>query len=512
MEAKKLFLTIAGASAVAALSAEIKMPSIFSDDMVFQRSAPVKVWGTASAGAKVDVEFAGQKKSVVAAADGSWSLRLAPMKADKTPANLSVSENGKPAKTLNNVLVGEVWILGGQSNMQWSANNTTDYQKLKARADNPNIRYFNQQTKTVAQTPQKDSVNGKWIVCSPSNVGYMSASGIYFGEQLQKDLDVPVGLVFTALGASKMVAWIPEDAVSRSKYVQKEFNSFKDALKKYDFNKAYAEWKVKAAEWDTEAAKAKAEKRKPNPEYRPFEPNKITDRMPAQTPSYLYNGVIAPIAGFSARGVLWYQGESDSYGETLDNFCEQFELLVSVWREKFDNPNLWFVWTQLTSIGKGSGWPMTRWRQYLSSKNIKGGAVANLIDLGEQNDVHPRDKTSVGLRFEKLVLQTVYGFKDARGKAPEPAGVKYSGAEAAVSFESFSRKLEGRGEPRGFEVLCGEKWVAVKPVLKGSKVILRSPDGAEISGVRYLWTAWAQPDAWLFNQDGLPAFSFTHQK
>ena len=513
----KIFKTIpslfAAFIAVSSAFAEIWTPSVFSDNMMLQRDAFVRVWGTSAPNAKVEVEFGGKRKSAKADADGKWSLKLDKMPADKNPREMTIYENGKVGKKIGNILVGEVWILGGQSNMQWSAYNTTDFEKLSARANYPNLRYFNQQTKHLSRTPAKDSLQGKWFaVTSRKLAASCSATGIYFGEQLMKDLDVPVGLVFAALGASKMVAWIPEDKISQQKYLESEWSKFNREMKAYDYKKIHEKWRKDAAAWDIEAKKAKAEKRKPVPERRPQEPVELSSRMPAQTPVYLYNAVISPIEGFTARGAIWYQGESDSFGETLDNFQLQFDFLVNTWREKFGNKNMPFIWAQLTSIGKGSGWPMTRWKQFLSSKSLKNGAVVNLIDLGERDDVHPRDKTSVGLRFEKLALNKVYGMKNVHASAPEMSKVAYSGDSARILFETFGRKLAGKGEPRGFEVLVDGKWVEAAPVLDGKTVVLKSPDGGAVRGVRYLWTAWAQPNVWLFNQDGLPAFSFIDEK
>ncbi len=494
--------------------AKIWMPSIFSDNMMLQRGAFVRIWGEALPGAKVVVSFGDQRKSAQADANGKWSLSLDKMPASKEPREMVVYENKKEGKRIRNVLVGEVWILAGQSNMQWSAYNTTDFEKLAERAGKySNMRYFDQRTKTLSLKPARDSNGGAWFaVNSRKSAGACSAVGIYFGERLMKDLDVPVGLVFTALGASKMSAWIPEESVSKLKYLESEWEKFWEEMRAYDYRKAHAEWKVKSAAWDAEAAKAKAEKRKPVPEYRPFEPVELSSRMPAQTPVYLYNGVIAPLAGFTVRGVLWYQGESDSYGESLDNFCGQFELLVASWREKFMNPNMPFIWAQLTSLDRQSGWPMTRWRQLQSAKSVKPGAVVNLIDLGEKNDVHPRDKASVGQRFENVALRMVYGEDKVPAYAPEMSSVSYSGNSASVKFNTYGSGLVGKGDPRGFEVLSGGKWLPAKAALNGDSVSVSHQGGGKIDGVRYLWKSWARPDVWLYNKDGIPAFSFIDEK
>ena len=508
---KKLSLIFLSAVLCGLTYAEVKMPSIFGDNMLLQRDMSVKIWGKADANAKVDVSFAGQKKSTKADVNGNWSLKLDKMSANKNPQEMTISENGKIGKTIKNILVGEVWIAGGQSNMQWNIYSTTEYKNFAERAKYPTIRYFNQNTCTLAKEPAFDSPKySSWLsIENPKNFAGCSAVGLYFAEKLMKDLDVPVGIVFTALGASKMICWLPEEKITSLPYLQKGWKNFQDGMAKYDYKKAYAKWEKDVVAWEEQVKQAKAQNKAFNVK-KPFEPDPLSClNLKNQTPVYLYNGVVAPIAGYGARGVIWYQGESDSYGETLTNFQSQFGLILDAWREKFENPKLHFIHSQLASFGKGHAWPMTRWQQYLCSKNFKRVSVVCIADLGEKDDVHPRDKDIVGDRFAKLALEKVYG-KKVGGLAPEVEKVSYKNDTAVVQFNTYGYALIGKGEPRGFEVRVNGKWCKAKAMLSGNSVIVKSLTGENVEAVRYLWCVWSKPEAWLFSKNGLPAFSFTH--
>ena len=512
MNNKKMFVVAALFTAASALFAEINMPKIFGDNMVFQANKSAKVWGTSLPNAKVDVEFGWQKVSAKADENGVWSTELVAMKSDKNPRELVISENGNVAKKISNVLVGEVWVLGGQSNMEWRLVPTTDAQAAVARANYPTIRYFSQNGRAMAQTPQTDSPEGsQWLVCSPKTAPSFSGVGFYFAEQLAKDLDVPVALIYTPLGATAMESWIPQKDFAKSEALKSSWREFENETKNYDYQKALQAHKKKVADFDAKVAKAKAEK-KPVPgcawDFK-IPPSKFSAKPDFRTPAYHYNAKVAPLGKFAVRGVLWYQGESDSSGWQLESFEEQFKILVSAWRENWGNKKLPFLYVQLASYSTSADWPATRWAQFNCLKNIKNVGMANIIDLGEKHEIHPRNKTDVGLRLENIALKDVYGKSDVCAYGPMFSKVKYSNAIALVKFDCSGKKLVGRGNPRGFEVLSNGEWKQPASAdIKKNSVELTSPDGGSIEGVRYLWLNWAQPQVWLFNEDGLPASSF----
>ena len=508
---KKISLIFLSAILCGLSYAKIVMPNIFGDNMLLQRDSSVKIWGRADANANVDVAFAGQKKSVKANSEGWWSLKLDKMSANKNPQEMMIYENGKLGKTIKNILVGEVWIAGGQSNMQWDLKRSTDADKFINQPENQLIRYFSQNTYMLSTIPKFTCVNGNWTSASPKTRGDYSAVAYLFAEKLQKDLDVPVGIVFGALGASKMIAWIPEDKVDLLEYTKNVHQDFITRNAKYDYNLSKAKWEKEVEAWKKRCEKLKAEN-KPLPR-RPRIPSQISFLPPFATPCYLYNAVIAPVAPYSARGVLWYQGESDSKEESLKYFNEQFELVVKSWREKFENPNLAFIQVQLASFSIGDrDWGLTRWKQYLATKTISNCYMANIIDCGEEKDIHPKDKTTVANRVENIALNEIYGKKDVRAYGPIISSVKYNDNRAVVSFNTFGLKLKTVGEPRGFQIKVDDNWKDVQPVLNKDVVELVSNGGKKIQGVRYLWKNWARPDVWLFNEDGLPALSFINEK
>ncbi len=518
MKIRKPALFFSAIFAASAVFAEIVMPRIFSDNMMFQRDMPLKIWGKADAGARVGVEFKDQKKMVKASGDGSWSIELAPVKGSFDPAELVVFENGKEGKRIKNVLVGEVWVLGGQSNMEWRLIPTTDGEAAKARAKYPALRYFTQPSGTFTPEKQFDTPeSSKWQEASPDTVARWSGVGFYFGEQLMKDLEVPVGLIETPLGGSAMRAWIPDEAVSGIPFLEENLANFKKQLAAYDYNKALAEWKKRSDAYEASVKAAKAEG-KPVPE-KPWnvrnKPNKLSPQRPQETPGWLYNAKIAPIAGFAARGFLWYQGESDAGGKSLECFEEQFARIIETWRKAWNNDDMYFFWVQLASFGGSGDWATARWKQYQTMRSVQKTGMANIIDLGEEKDIHPRNKTDVGLRLEKIALRDVYGVKGLYPYGPMFKMVRYTPKGAEVVYDLDGRKLVGKGDPRGFEVKIAGEWKPAKAELVGKRVIVNPADaekGAKIEGVRYLWKKWALPDVWLFNDQGLPALSFIAEK
>ena len=486
------------------LFAEIKMPTIFSNDMLLQREMPVKIWGKADAGAKVDVEFAGQKKSTKADAKGNWSLHLDKMSANKNPQQMKISENGKLCKTIKNILVGEVWIAGGQSNMEWRLFQSSDAITAMDRAKYPMMRYFHQPIK-MGRTPQFDSPEkSHWIVADGKNMAMTSAVGFYFAEKVMKDLDVPVAILYASRGGSKMSCWLPRE------YHAKQA-SYKEYLANFEKDETgYTEevYKKRFADHAQLLKDVQAKKRpRPTDWFYKTPPNPVSPWHDFRTPTYLYNAMVAPIAGYTIRGTIWYQGESDTLEEEVDFFAEKLSVLVDSWRDKFENKDMAFLWVQLTGYSTKRDWATGRWQQLKARDMIKNSGIVNIIDCGEEKEIHPRNKTTVGLRLADLALKDVYG-KDVNAYAPEFKSIKYEGDTAIITLETYGRSLKTKGYARGFEVKVNNVWINANASLKDGKLIVKSPECSDITGVRYLWKNWATPDVWLYNEDGLPAFSF----
>ena len=510
MNVKKCMFFAFAALAASALSAEIKLPRVFSDDMMFQRQKPVKVWGLSDPGADVRVEFGGKSASAKAGGDGKWSLFLGAMEASSEPRDMKVYENGKLSKTVKGALVGEVWILGGQSNMEM------EYSWRNLKPDgNPLIRYFSNPHPNLSETPLFDTSEASgWRRAEGDNPRKFSMVGYGFARRLARDLGVPVGLVYTARGGSWMETWIPFGDMDGSEYLKsrrEEYSKEMPAWKSGGYEKAAKAHKEKMARHKAAVEKAKKEKRRPPsmPWSETVAPVPETPFFALGTPAIHWNGKVAPLAGYSARGFLWYQGESNA-GDSEALFAEQFGVLLDSWRRAWGDSSMPWISVELASYAHGKDWGRVRAAQRAAAASSPNSYICSAADTGEKSDIHPADKDPISERLERIAMRRVYGAGGVMDKSPEFSGAEFKKGGALVKFDSFGGKLEGRGEPRGFELKIGGKWVEGGPELKdGSSVWVASPDGAaEPEGVRYLWKSWAKPDAWLYTSDGLPAFGF----
>lgn len=485
--------------------AEIKMPAIFGDNMVLQRGKPACIWGKSDAKSKIEVQFGSNKAHAKADKDGNWKLYLKPMKADKNAKQLKVFENGKEEKSFNNVLVGEVWVLSGQSNMEypvsgWNPKNP-DAENVKKRANYPLMRSI-KLVGCSARGPQSDviSTSKGWRVTTPECVLSYSAVGFNFAEIIMKDIDVPVAIIDTSLGGSKMCAWIPSEYMNKDEYLAPQYKNFLKALEAYDYKKALETYNADMKKY-TENVKAGKKLR------RPRQPLPDSPYSQQATFSGLYNARISPIGGYTARGVLWYQGESDS-NIKAEQFASQFEKIVDSWRALWKDKSLWFLQVQLTSFETSANWPEARKGQFDAAKSIKNCGIVNIIDLGDKKDIHPLNKKDVGKRLANLALRKVYK-KKAPNFNTSYASCKFDGSKATLKLdrECSNEKVSLEGEMRGIEVKVDGKWVAPKSAkLQGNKLVVSAD--SKIEGVRYLWKNWANDDVCLFNSSKVPVFPF----
>ena len=519
---KKLSAFILILASAAVLCAEIAMPKIFGDNMVLQSGKPVKVWGKADANSKVRVSYAGKNAEAKASADGLWSLHLPPLAASKKPEQFKVFENGKIAKTFSNVLAGEVWIAGGQSNMEFTIRNSTDFDAFKKRmAAEPQkyslIRFIKPKKSNISKTKLFDfDCDAEWtdIVSNP-DFRFSSAVAFYFAERLVNELDVPIGLVITPLGGSSMTAWVPEEFLKGEPTFERELAAFNEKLATYDYQKALETFNRRVAEYEesVKAAKAagKPEPKKPYDLQPVWTPDPITPTNIRFTPAWLYNAKIAPIAGYTARGVIWYQGEANLTGRLDGTFTSRFNRLMQAWRAEWQDENLPFIFAQLPSFGRQRSWPETRWQQFESFKQTPNSHIVITIDTGEENDIHPKQKTPVADRFARIALNKYYG-KNITAYGPLPVSAKFDADSAVVKLDCKTA-LKCRGNPRGFEARSGGKWVEAKAQVSPKGFVkISSTDGAEIDAVRYAWFDWAVPQVCLFDSEDLPAAPFVFFK
>lgn len=486
-------------SALAAYAAEaaVSMPQIFSDHMVLQRQKPVKIWGKASPGALVEAEFLGDKKSARAGESGEWSLFLGPFEADSKGAELSVSENGRPQKKFSDVAVGEVWVLAGQSNMEYTVNGYGkkhfDAENILAAADDPNIRI----------------ARGTWARLTPENAKKLSVLGFHFGKLLRKDLgDIPVGFIQKTMGGAAMMAFMPRSSMEKIPYLKKYCEDWDKSMVGYDYKKALA------------AHKAKVEQRKADiAAKRPAKPIRWRDTPSPRsscalqyTPSSIFDPHVKPIAGYTVRGVLWYQGESDAEQPSAQCFAEQMEELVRSWREAWGEPNMPFYQVLLASFERTSDdWPAARLGQMKSAKNANTGIV-NAIDLGEKADIHPQKKFEVARRLERAVMRDIFGRRGIPQNFATFERAEFDGNSAKLRLGSDKSSVFLKGPLRGVEIKTakgGDKWrEAPGARLDGNTLAVSCEEGDEITGVRHLWKNWAQDDVCLWIADDMPLFPF----
>jgi len=486
-------------------AADVRLPALFSDHMVLQRDATVPVWGWADPGEAVTVSIAGQRKTATADAKGKWRVKL-----DKStatgPATLTVV--GKNKLTVMDVLLGEVWLASGQSNMQMAVNGVKDARTEIAAANFPQLRMFTVARKT-AVTPQEEC-GGKWVVCSPETVAQFSAAAYFFGRELHQSLKTPVGLINASWGGTAIEGWTSMPVQEKKPELAPVFEAWRQKVA-VPFNEAAANarYEKQLAAWKTNSQKAKAAGKPPG-----RAPKKPVDpRLQPNHPANLFNGMIAPLIPYAIRGGIWYQGENNANGPLAKLYAMQLPLMITDWRQRWNQGEFPFAWVQLPNFrprsedpGTPSGWAVIR-EGMLKSLSLPNTGMAVVIDAGETANIHPKDKQTVGKRLSLWAKATVYGEK-IPFSGPLPASHKTSGSEIVISFTHTDGGLVAKdGELKGFAIAgAGKKWVVAKARIDGDKVIVFSPDVASPMAVRYAWAD--NPDCNLTNGAGLPASPF----
>ncbi len=486
------------------LVAAVQLASPFTSHMVLQREMKVPVWGTAEAGEKVTVEFAGQKKSASAGADGRWRIDLAPLTASAESRALLVtgSKTAAPLE-LDDVLVGEVWVGSGQSNMDFSvsvkvkyfAGITNEEQEI-ATANYPLIRMF---TGGASKTYEPQArVAGEWKVCSPATVPAFSAVGYIFARDLQKEIKVPVGIVTLAFGASTAEAWIRREAMIADPKLKPLVEGFDAKVKAYVPPTADEE-----KQWQETVAKAKADgKRAP----RRGKSDPVQDQHNA---TVLFNGMVAPVIPFAIRGVIWYQGESIVGGDAGRLLYPHAQAtLIKDWRTLWEQGDFPFYIVQLAGQYAASNSPEVREAQ-ATVLGLKNTGMAVTTDIGEAKNVHPHNKQDVGDRLARIARANVYGEK-LEFSGPQFSAMKIERSSIRVSFSHLGGGLvaKGGGPLKWFEVAGADgKYVSADATIDGDTVVVRNVSVAAPVAVRYAWVNF--PDGCnLFNAAGLPGAQF----
>jgi len=492
------------------LRAEVTPGSPFTNHMVLQREMKVPVWGTAASGEHVTVAFAGQKKTVTAGADGSWRVDLDPMEAsaEGRVMTLSGSATAQPVQ-LEDVLVGEVWLASGQSNMTFPISKAhAPYAGVNneegeiAAANYPLIRMFMGKP-TLAHEPGS-RVEGDWKVCNPENAPDFSAVGYFFSRDLQKEIHVPIGILVVAFGASTAEAWIPREALAADPQLKPMLDNF-DSL--YAAFQANPEAQAKLAEDQKkyEAVVAEAKAKGVRPPKGPGDPNPVHNQ---HNPTVLYNGMVHPVQPYAIRGAIWYQGESivgKVAGRTL--YPRVQETLIKEWRKRWGEGDFPFFIVQLAALNMPSNSPQVREAQATVLK-LPDTGMAVTIDIGDPTNVHPKDKQDVGDRLKRIAMAKVYGGKDEYS-GPVYDAMKVEGGAIRVSFTHVGGGLVAKDGPlKWFEVAGADmKFVPADAKIDGEAVVVSSAQVASPVAVRYAWANYPV-GCNLYNAAGLPAAPF----
>ena len=484
---------------VSSAKADVRLPALFSDHMVLQSGTAVAVWGWATPGEQVRVSIAGQSKSATAGADGKWQLKLNPLSAGG-PHVFNVQAANTIA--VQDVLVGEVWLGSGQSNMAMTVGSSQNFEQEQAAAAKfPQIRMFTVSRNPVP-TPQAEC-KGKWEISAPDTVGHFSAAAYFFGRNLHQDLKVPVGLINSSVGGTDIAAWTSEEPQLKVPALKGKIEAWAERDKTFDLAKAQAAHEKQLAAWKETAKKAR-EAKKPIPR-QPRAP--VASKLDPNRPTNLYNGMIEPLIPYTLRGAIWYQGEHNSGSvESATLYGQQLPLLIADWRARWgcDFP---FAWVQLPNFDRpGGAWEVTR-ESMLKSLAVKNTGMAITIDVGDPKNIHPTNKQEVGRRLAMWARACVYG-KPGVSSGPLPAGHKIRGSQVVLSFTRTDGGLVAKdGELRGF-VIAGQdlKWLPARAKIEGDKVVVSSPEVKQPVAVRYAWSQ--NPDCNLYNGAGLPASPF----
>jgi len=500
---KTMFASAMFASAVFAIPAycaELNLPAFFSNNMVLQREMKIPIWGTAEPDTVIEIKFNEKLYQGKADASGDWKIFIGPLKVNSKPSELKINE-----KILKNILVGDVWLCGGQSNMEWPLNRWDETKETIADAGMyPNIRMINTKGH-ISTTPQKDIKTDGWFVNTPEKTKDFSGTGYYFGLNLYKNLNVPIGLISCNMGGSVAETWVSEEALGKNEVAKKAtVDKWNVLLNDPDLEKKIKESKVALAKWKESGREGK----KPVVVGSPL--NK-RDR-----PGNLFRGMLNPYIGLGIKGVIWYQGEGNAMKNksSVAEYQNILQTLITDWRNRWGQGDFPFLIVQLPSsrrnnlsIKEGYSWASIREGQRLTL-SLKNTGMAVIVD-NKDTTLHPKGKAIVGERLALLARGIAYNESVVfAGPLYVNDSFKVANGKAELEFTSVGSGLVLKDRPVTNFVIKeeGDGWVPAKAAIKGSKLIVWNDDVENPVAVRYGWNSGITPS--LYNVEGLPASPF----
>ena len=475
------------------LHAELDLSVIVADGMVLQRDSKAPIWGWAEPGTKVTATFQDQKQTATADQDGRWVIPFKGLKASSTPATLEIRA-GEEKKVISDVVVGDVWINAGQSNMAYPVSATTPEEEM-AKINAPNIRTFKAQGRSYKL---EERTAGKWGKAdSPSKAGKFSAVGFFFANRIHHELGIPIGLVDITSSATAIQAFMPKEIITKqgalaahAKSVEK-YKLFLESEPYKNYGASVEKYKVDIERWNKHGQKGE----------RPTQPKKL--KMP-RVPflGNVYNGRMYPLRDYGVKGIIWYQGEHNSI--RFEIYSELLKNMVSHWRELIGS-DVPFYYVQISPVWKTAQenahkWVFGRNEMRIAQDIIPKSGMACIHDLGLKDNVHPSDKKTVGIRLSHWAMHFDYGQKDVVYSGPLFRSVEYRDGSAIVTFEHAEGLTTRDGKaPTWFE-LAGEsgEWVEAEAKIVGENVVVSSPEVPDPKKVRHAWNGWA-PEVNLVN-------------
>ncbi len=503
-----LLLALLAWAGVENARAEVRLPKVFGSHMVLQQGKPVVFWGWAQPNETVTVQVGQEKRPAQANGQGEWKASLSALKAGG-PYTVTVS--GSSTVTFEDVLVGEVWLCSGQSNMEMGIRSCNNSEAEIAAADYPNVRLLMVENRWTP-LPQ-DDIKDAWKVCTPKTVaengwGGFSAAAYYFGRELHQKLGVPVGLIDATWGGTRIESWTPPEGFAAVPALQKDDERVRLGDPRDPLHQQRLSETIQTVEkWVSDAKTALTGKA-----LVPAFPNYPAELLPphdVQNATALYNGMIHPLCPFGIRGAIWYQGESNN-GEGM-LYAERMKALINGWRKVWNDDSLSFYYVQIAPYNYGGNPEPTAelWEAQSAAMAVPKSGMIVVNDIGNVKDIHPTNKQDVGKRLARWALAKDYGYENLEYAGPTFRSMSVEGDQIHLAFDHAKGLASRDGKPLSwFEIIDADEggFVPAKAEIQGTSVVLSAPEVKHPVAMRFAWNMLAEPN--LMNGDGLPTSAF----
>lgn len=499
MKKNQLFLSaviFASIYCSTAIFAQVKLPAIISDNMVLQQNQNVALWGWAAPNEQVTIKPSWTKKSITTKADasGKWLVNI---KTEKAGGPYSITFQASNSIEIKNVLLGEVWLAGGQSNMEFfmakveksgSYNGEIHVAEETPLANFPNIRYIDIENK-VADEPQADT-KGNWIACSPQTVGSFSAVAYYFAKDIYQKTGLPIGIINSTWGGTPAESWTKKEILQADTALSPILTRYEQTVKAYPA--AFATYKTELEKWRADTAKLK-----------PSAPTEPIGPRSNKSPYKLYNGMIAPILPYTLKGVIWYQGENNA--PYAFQYRKLFSTMINEWRTEFNNQNMPFYFVQISPHRSQNA--EIRDAQLYVYNHVKNTGIVITTDNGDSLNIHPRNKKIVGERLALWARHFNYGEKDLTYTAPIYKSFKIEGNKIRIYFDHVEDGLKAEDNLIEFTIAgADKKFIPANAKVDGHSILVSAENVVNPTAVRFAWRNVPKPN--LFSKSGLPVSPF----